>query len=450
MSKLIKIRKGHDIKLVGNAELKFGESTTASHYALIPDDFSGIIPKLEAREGDKVLAGDVVFHSKEDSRIKFCSPVSGEIAEVVRGEKRKILAIRIKADNENNYRDFGAANPSTLSREEVIEKTLNSGIWPAVQMRPYGRIANPDDKPKAIFISGLDTAPLAPDMNFALQGLEKEFQTGLDALAKMTEGKVYLTLKHGVTPCPAFANAKGVEVNHVDGPHPAGNVGTHIHHLSPLNKGEVIWTMNPQDVVMLGRLFTEGRFNATRVIALTGSQVEQPQYFQLVQGSSLTNLLSKGIKGNNNRFISGNVLTGTRVSADGYLGFYATQLTVIPEGNQTEFLGWVLPGFGKFSLSKTFLTWMTPNKKFVLDSNMHGEERAFVVTGQYEKVFPFDIYPQQLLKAIMVRDIELMENLGIYEVTEEDFALCEVVCTSKLPLQETVREGLDFMYKEMN
>lgn len=450
MSKLIKIRKGYDIKLVGTAELKFGETPRVSHYALIPDDFSGVIPKLEAREGDKVQAGDVIFHSKVDSRIKFCSPVSGEIAEVVRGEKRKIMAIRIIAESETTYRDLGKANPSDLSREQVVEKVLSSGVWPAIQMRPYGRIANPDDKPKAIFISGMDTSPLAPDLNFALQGLENEFQTGIDALAKLTEGKIYLSLENGVSACPAFANAKGVEVNHFEGPHPAGNVGTQIHHLAPINKGEVVWTLKPQDVVMLGRLFAEGRYNASKVVALTGSEVEAPQYYHMVAGASIEGLVSTGIKGSNNRFISGNVLTGSNTGAKGYLGYYDTQLTVIPEGDQTEFLGWVLPGFGKFSLSKTFLTWMNPNKKFVLDTNMHGEERAFVVTGQYEKVFPFDIYPQQLIKAVMVRDIELMENLGIYEVTEEDFALPEVICTSKLPLQETLREGLDYMYKEMN
>lgn len=450
MSNLIKVRKGYDIKLVGKAEQKFGETTRVSHYALIPDDFGGIIPKLEAREGDKVQAGDVIFHSKVDSRIKFCSPVSGEIAEIVRGAKRKILAIRILADSETAYRDMGKANPSDLSREQVIEKVLNSGIWPLIQMRPYGRIANPDDQPKAIFISGFDSSPLAPDMNFAMRGLEAEFQAGIDALAKLTTGSINLSLENGVSPCPAFANAKGVVTHQVAGPHPAGNVGTQIHHIAPLNKGEVVWTMGPQDVVVLGRLFLEGRFNAERVVAMTGSQVETPQYYRMVAGASLEAISSTGIKGDNNRFITGNVLTGRNVGANGYLGFGDNQITVIPEGDQTEFLGWVLPGFGKFSVSKTFMSWMNPNKEYTLNTNMHGEERAFVVTGQYEKVFPFDIFPTQLIKAIMVRDIELMEKLGIYEVTEEDFALCEVICTSKIPLQETVREGLDFMYNEMN
>lgn len=450
MSNMIKIRKGYDIKLEGKAEQKFGETPKVSHYALIPDDFNGIIPKLEAREGDKVLAGDPVFYSKEDERIKFCAPVSGEIAEVVRGEKRKILSIRILPDAEVSYRDFGSADPSGLSREQVLEKMLNGGVWPSIQMRPYARTANPDDLPKAIFISGMDTAPLAADMNFVLQGQEKEFQTGLDALSRLTDGKIHLSLQHGVKACPAFSNAKGVETHYFSGPHPAGNVGTQIHHIAPINKGEVVWTVQPQDVVMIGRLFLEGRYNAGRIVALAGSQVEQPQYYRLTSGACLDGLFSTGIKSGDSRYISGNVLTGRNAGANGYFGYNDNQLTVIPEGNETEFLGWVLPGFGKFSLSRTFFNWLTPGKTFKLNTNMHGEERAFVVTGQYETVFPFDIFPQQLIKAIMVRDLELMEKLGIYEVAEEDFALCEVICTSKMPLQQTVREGLDFMYKEMN
>ncbi len=449
MSNVIKIRKGYDIKLVGSAEQKFGETPSVSHYALIPDDFNGVIPKLEARAGDKVLAGDPIFYSKENEKIKVCAPVSGEIAEVVRGEKRKILAIRILPDKETQYRDFGAKDPSSLSREEVIDTMLKGGVWPSLQMRPYGRFARPDDKPKSIFISAMNTNPLAPDMNFVVSGLEEEFQTGLDALAKLTEGKIHLSLEAGVTPSPVYANAKGVDLHYFEGPHPAGNVGTQIHRIDPLNKGEVVWTMRPQDVIVLGRLFKEGKYRPERVVALTGSEVEQPQYYRLTSGASLTALIGSGIKGENNRYITGNVLTGRNAGKEGYLGYNDEQLTVIPEGDETEFLGWVLPGFGKFSLSRTFFSWLTPNKKFKLNTNMHGEERAFVVTGQYEQVFPFDIYPQQLIKAIMVRDIELMENLGIYEVTEEDFALPEVICTSKMPLQETVREGLDFMYKEL-
>lgn len=450
MSNVIKIRKGHDIKLVGSAEQVFGETPKVSHYALIPDDFSGIIPKLEAREGDSVQAGDVVFHSKEDSRVKFCTPVSGEIAEIVRGEKRKILAIRILADGEVKYRDFGKADPSSLSREQVVEKMLQSGVWPSVQMRPYGRVANPDDKPKSIFISAMDTAPLAPDMDFVVQGMEEEFQMGINVLSKLTEGKIHLGLEGNTNPSSVYTKAKGVEITYFSGPHPAGNVGTHIHHIDPLNKGEVIWTMTPQDVIVLGRLFMTGTYDARRNVALTGSEVSAPRYYKIISGASLKELFAETSKSGNNRYISGNVLTGRNIGAEGYLGYNDAQLTIIPEGDQTEFLGWVLPGFGKFSTSRTFWNWLTPNKKFRLDTNMHGEERAFVVTEEYEKVFPFDIYPQHLIKAIMVRDLELMEKLGIYEVTEEDFALCEVICTSKLPLQETVREGLDFMYTEMN
>ena len=302
--------------------------------------------------------------------------------------------------------------------------------------------------PKAIFISAFDSAPLACDSDFVLHGMEKEFQTGLDIITKLTEGKTHLNIDGNANSSSVFTSAKNVQINNVSGVHPAGNVGVQIHHIDPINKGEVVWYMYPQDVIAIGRLFSEGKYDATRLIALAGSQVEKPRYYRSMQGASISSMTENNIKQGNNRFISGNVLTGTKISENGNLGFYHNEITVIPEGKEQNFLGWLLPGLNKYSLSRTFFSWLNPKKEFSISANMNGEERAYVVTGQYEKVLPMDIYPQQLIKAIMIGDIELMENLGIYEVAEEDFALCEFSCTSKIPVQEILRDGLDFVRKE--
>jgi Na+-transporting NADH:ubiquinone oxidoreductase subunit A len=283
-----------------------------------------------------------------------------------------------------------------------------------------------------------------------MAGHEADFQTGLDALKKLTDGTIHLNVRSGST-AVVFMQAKGVQLNNISGPHPAGNVGTQIHHIDPLNKGETVWYINPQDVLIIGRLFNEGRFDASRVIALTGSSVNDPKYYKTIIGCAVKHKLDDGgLKGGEHRIISGNVLTGKQISAYGYLGFYDTQLTVIPEGHEFEFMGWLAPGFNKFSMSRAFFSWLKPNKKHELDTNLHGEERPFVVTGEYEKVFPMDIYPVHLLKSILVEDIDMMEKLGIYEVVEEDFALCEVVCTSKIKSQEIIRRGLDIVRRELS
>jgi len=450
MSQTIKIRKGLDINLKGKAEQVYGETPTIKTYAIKPTDFPGILPKLHVKEGQQVQAGDVLFHDKVNARIAFCSPVSGEVAEVKRGAKRKILEVIILADQEVKYKSVSDLDPSTASREEIIDFLLDSGAWPFVKMRPYGTIANPSDQPKAIFISGFDSAPLGPDLDFVLHGQEKAFAAGVSLLSKLTEGAVNLSVDVKSAVSKVYSECPELTVHSIQGPHPAGNVGVQIHHISPLNSGEVVWTVAPEDVAILGRLITEKKYNVQRNVAVTGSEVENPKYYKIIQGANLSKLFAEVVKSENPRYISGNVLTGTQIAADGFMGFYSNQITIIPEGGEAEFLGWVLPGFGKFSISKTFTSWMNPSKEYVLDANLHGEERAFVVTGEYEKVFPFDIYPVQLLKSILIKDIEKMEQLGIYEVTEEDFALCEVVCTSKMEVQSIVREGLDFLKSEMS
>ena len=450
MSKYIKIKKGLNIQLKGEAEKIISNLPSPETFALKPTNFTDIIPKLMVKQGDEVQAGTPLFYDKNYEAIKFCSPVSGEVIEIIRGEKRRILEVKILADKEIRYVAFDKANPNDLSREAITEGLLNSGIWPFIRQRPYGIIANPTDIPKAIFISAFDSNPLAPDNNFIMQGGGENFQTGLDALRKLTHGKVHLTFHSDQTPATVFSNAKGVQINKISGPHPAGNVGIQIHHIDPVNKGELVWCINPQDVVIMGRLFNQGKFDASKIIALTGSQVQHPKYYKVIIGSSVKTLLDDGgLKAGDNRIISGNVLTGKKISPDGFLDFYDSQITVIPEGNEPEFMGWLAPGFDKFSKSRAFFSWLTPGKKYDLNTNMHGEERPFVITGQYEEVFPMDIYPVQLLKATLIEDLELMESLGIYEVVEEDFALCEFVCTSKIESQEIIRKGLDLVRKEM-
>ncbi|MCD4698314.1 MAG: Na(+)-translocating NADH-quinone reductase subunit A [Bacteroidales bacterium] len=448
MSDVIKIRKGLDIKLQGEAEKKVKE-VVSDNFAIKPPDFHGVFPKLFVKEGDTVKAGTPVFFNKYRDNIHFTSPVSGKITAIHRGAKRKMLEVRIESDGKMNYEDFGAEDPKSLTKEKITEKLLKSGIWAFIRQRPYSVIADPQDEPKAIFISAFDSAPLAPDFNFLVEGDEKAFQAGIDAIGKLTSGKVHLNLRERGTASNVFSGVKGVQINKFNGPHPAGNIGIQIHSLDPLNKGEVVWYVNPQAVITIGKLFLEGKYDATRKIALTGSEVKNPQYYKVVAGCNIFPLVENNRNSTNIRYISGNALAGTKIDKDGYLGFYDNQLTLIPEGDYHEFLGWAMPRFNKFSYSKTFFSWLTPGKKYKLDTNLNGGHRAFVLTGEYEKVFPMDIYPMQLLKAIIVKDIDLMENLGIYEVDEEDFALCEFIDASKTEMQSIVREGLDFIRKEM-
>jgi Na+-transporting NADH:ubiquinone oxidoreductase subunit A len=449
MSNVIKIKKGLNINLVGEAEKTIKELST-DQYAIKPTDFVGVFPKILVKEGDAVKAGSPLFIDKHRENITFTSPVSGKVREIKRGAKRVLLEIKIESDGKDESIDFGAGDPLKLKREDIVGKLLQSGVWPFIRQRPYSVIANPADDPKAIFISTFDTSPLAPDNDLIVHGQGDAFQKGIDALSQLTSGKVHLNIDANATHSKVFTNSKRVQINEFSGPHPAGNVGVQISRLDPINKGDVVWYLYPQDVLTIGRLFIDGKFDSTRIISLTGSEVLRPAYFKTKLGVNIETLVKNNTTDVNKRYISGNVLTGKKVDLDGFVGFYSTHVTVIPEGDYFEFLGWGLPGFDKFSVSRSYPAFLFRNKKYRLDTNYHGGERAFVMTGQYEKVFPFDIYPMQLLKAIMVEDIDLMENLGIYEVDEEDFALCEVVDTSKTEIQVLVRKGLDLIRKEMS
>jgi len=448
MSKEIRLKKGLNINLLGEADKVYASVKPTDKYVVKPTDFHGLTPKLAVKVGDKVKAGSTLFFDKYNDKVNFCSPVSGEVTDIVRGAKRKILEVVLKADAEISFKAFTTATADSLSREQIIESMLKAGVWPFVRQKPYDIIANPTDMPKAIFISAFNTAPLTIDNDFALYGMDELFQKGLDYVMKLTAGKTHLNIDGNTNPSKVFTEAKGVEINKISGEHPAGNVGVQMHHIDPINKGEVVWYLKPQDVIAIARLFTEGKYDVSRIIALGGSQIKKPRYYRVISGASITNLLANNLKEGDNRVISGDILSGQQIDENGTLGFYHTTITVIEEGKEQEFLGWILPGMHKFSASKTFLSWLMPSKKYSLNANMHGEERAYVMTGEYEKVLPMDIYPTQLIKACMIEDIELMENLGIYEVSPEDLALCEFVCTSKIEVQSIIRHGLDLVRKE--
>jgi len=451
MSKEIRLKKGLNINLFGDADKVYAPikpGDISNKYVLKPTDFHALTPKLTVKEGDDVEAGSPLFFDKSNPKIVFCSPVSGKILEIIRGEKRRILEVVITADDDLVYKKFDVPNSKDLNRNQIIETMLSGGVWPFVRQKPYDVIANPTDLPKAIFISAFKSTPLSIDNDFALYGMEDLFQIGLDYITKLSKGKTHLNVDGNTNISKVFRDAKGVQINKISGPHPAGNVGVQVHHIDPINKGEVIWYLEPQDVIAIARLFKEGRYDVSRIVALAGSQVSKPRYYRTISGVSVSNLLTDNLNDGDNRIISGDVLTGTKINLEGNLSFYDTSISVIPEGNEQEFLGWILPGLDKFSASKTFFSWLNPSKKYMINSNMHGEERAYVVTGNYEKVLPMDIYPLQLIKAIMIEDIELMENLGIYEVSTEDFALCEFICTSKIEVQSIIRHGLDLVRKE--
>lgn len=450
MSNDIRIKKGLDIKLKGEAEKTLEKAVLSNFYTLRPEDFHGVTPKLISKVGTKVKAGEPVFYDKSNKNVKFVSPVSGEIIEIPRGEKRRILSIKLQADKEQAYQDYGVFNTDAAKPDEVKAHLLASGCWPFVKQRPYDVIANPDKSPKAIFISGYASAPLAADLDFTLKGKEAALQAAVTALGKLAEGKVHVSV--GAKSTSPLAGLSGVTLHKVSGPHPSGNVGTLINRVDPVNKGEVVWTVAAQDLVIIGELLLTGKFNAERIVALAGSSIEKPRYFTTKIGSEVATMIyDKGIPQKARvRVISGNVLSGKQIKPDGYLDYYSNVITVIPEGDDYELFGWNKPVFNKVSTTRAFtFSWLNPNKEYDLNTNTNGEHRAFVVTGGYEEVFPLDIYPLQILKACMYKDLDEMEALGMYEVAPEDFALTEFVCVSKQPHQEIIRKGLDVMLKEI-
>ena len=450
MSKIIKLRKGLDINLQGQAAEVTVDTPLAGEYAVSPLDFENVTPKLLVKVGDKVKAGTPLFFDKNNTRVLYCSPVSGTVSAVNRGEKRKILNVTVAADKEQVSEEFAVLDLKKASREDVIETLLKSGLWTTILQRPYGIVANPADQPKAVFVSAFDSAPLAPNMNYVLKGEQQNLQKGMEVLAKLAGGNVNLSVRAKAEgEMPALKN---VTLHTFEGKHPVGNVGVQIHNIDPISKGEIVWTVNIQDVAAIGRLFATGKVDMHKVVALTGSEVEKPQYYRIISGAPIASIVAGQIKkqaeGDSVRIISGNVLTGKKVSEDGFITATASQITIIPEGDKNEMFGWISPRTHKFSVSRSYFSWLCPKKQYKLDTNLNGGVRAFVVTGLFEEYLPMDIYPMYLFKAIMANDIDKMENLGIYEIVEEDVALCEFVDPSKTEIQQLVRDGINLMIKE--
>lgn len=451
MGKFIRLKKGFDINLAGKAASTIAPTEQPETFAIKPTDFHGIyMPKPVVKEGDQVKAGSVLFHDKKNEQIVFTAPVSGEVVEIKRGEKRKLLEIKILADKTIDYISFNKYSVSdlaNLTREKALEQLLASGVWVNIVQRPFGVVADPAEKPKSIFISAFDSGPLAPDYNILFKGQEQFFQAGIDILKKFTAGSVHVNVHSEREISPVFSQVKGAELNKFSGPHPSGCVGVQIHHLDPVNKGDVVWTLNPQGVIQIGKLFLNGVYDASRIVAVAGSEVKNPQYYKTFTGASVRKFLQNNLKQNHVRVVSGNVLTGTNIGPEGYVGFFDHLVTVIPEGDYYEFLGWIKPTINKLSFQRAFglLSFLAPKKEFVADSNTRGEPRAFVQTGVFEKVTPMDVLPTYLIKAIIAEDYDEMEALGIYEVIEEDLALCEFVDVSKHNVQEILREGIELI-----
>ena len=454
MSRIQRIKRGADIRLEGRPTETVIKAPSAKLYAVKPPDFTGLVAKLAVRPGDQVKAGSTIFYDKKLQSVKYASPVAGTIKDIVRGAKRRILAIEIDASSDTSYCDFGVLDVKNSDRNQILSHILESGMFPFFRQRPFDVVANPDDVPRSIHVSAFDSSPLAASTSVALDGRLSSFQEGIDALAKLAgDGGVFLGIRSSDK---TLSGIKNCQIAYFEGPHPSGNVGVQIHHTAPLSKGELVWTIGYQDVANIGSLLTSGKYIPTRIVACGGSECEKPQHVSTLAGASVSSIVDIPSKANNGdevRVISGSPLTGDQISKDGYIGAFHSAVALLPEGNDPKFLlttGWLSLGLSRFSLSKSFPTWLMPkSKEWALDTNMGGEERAFVVTGQYEKVFPMDIYPVHLIKSIIVNDIDSMEKLGIYEVAPEDFALCEYGCTSKIPVQKIVREGLENLRNEL-
>lgn len=454
MTRVIRLRRGLDINLAGRAEKTIVALKPDGTFALRPDSFEGIKPKVLVKEGDKVKAGEALFINKAYPNVKFSSPVSGTVSLVERGDRRKLLSVRIEADKEQEFIDFGVKDIATLSGEQVVENLLEAGLFGYINQLPYAISTNPETKPKAIFVSALRDMPLAGDFEFELQGQEKDFQTGLTALSRIAKTYLGIGSEQNIT-----VAGNDVEVVKFSGKCPAGNVGVQVNHIDPVNKGEVVWTVDPTAVIFFGRLFNTGKVDLRRTVALAGSEVTSPHYTEMLVGQNIDTLLNSAYDSTKSvRIIMGNPLTGKPVAQNSseephhtrFLGAHTSEITIIPEGDKAdEFAGWIMPRLGQFSVSRSYFSWLLGRKKeYKLDARIKGGERHIIMSGEYDSVLPMDIYGEYLIKAIITGDIDKQEQLGIYEVSPEDFALAEFVDSSKLELQRIVREGLDVLRKE--
>lgn len=449
-----KLRRGLDIPLKGRADLITDPPVVSAVYALKPTDFKHIVPKLLVREGDVLKAGSTVFCDKNRPEIRFTSPVSGTVQSIVRGEKRRLEAIEILSDGKNEFQKFSAEAPEAMSARKIRELLLESGCWPYITRRPYGITAHPQETPKAVFISCFDSAPLAPDLDYAFADREEALEMGLRVLERLCPRNIHLGLSDKTSPHSVFRRLQGI-VHTFSGPHPAGNPGIQIHHVSPIGKDHVVWTLTPGGLAVIGELFLKGIYDTTGIIAVTGPSLHRTGYIPCRQGIQMNALTGFPYdKDREVRIVSGNPLTGDNVGPDGFLGFHHRQITFLPEGRSRELLGWARPlRLKKFSAARTYVSYLAPllgkTGRFSLNTNTNGGARAFVLTEGYQKVLPADIFVSFLIKSVMAKDIDKMEQFGIYEMIPEDLALCEFICPSKIEIQDILQQGIDLMIKEM-
>ncbi len=448
MTEQIRLRKGLDIKLKGRAKKQTMPLESSKLYAVVPDDFVGVTPKMAVKAGDHVKAGETLFVNKNSEEVRFASPVSGTVKSIERGDRRKILYVSVEADDEQMFADFGTKDIQTLDGEGVKKALLEAGLFGYINQLPYAVSTTPDTEPKAIFVSALRDKPLQGDFEYELEGQEQAFQTGLTALSKIA--KVYLSIgaQQG---SKALTEAKNVELTVFDGPCPAGNVGVQVNHLSPVNKGEVVWTVDPTAVIFFGRLFQSGKVDLTRVVAVAGSKVKEPAYVKALVGTPIKDIVAGRLTATEHvRILNGNPLTGTIAGDNAFLGAHTSEVVAMPEGDDVdEMAGWIMPRFNQFSTSRSYFSWLFGKKKeYDLDARIKGGKRNIIMSGEYDSVLPMDIYGEYLIKAIITGNIDKQEQLGIYEVSPEDFALAEFVDSSKQPLQQIVRNGLNTLRKE--
>ena len=452
MSQTFVLKKGLNIPIAGEAELRVSKTIAPCIVAVRPTDFKGFLPRLLVKEGDPVLCGSPVVADKQNADILLTSPVSGTVKEIVRGEKRKLLAILIESDGERKCVDFGVKDAATLDAGQIRQALLESGLWPWLVQRPYGILADPDVRPRDIFVSTFSTAPLAADAAFCFGSELAAAQAGICALSKLTDGKVYVGLDgNGQSP---FAGLKHCELNFFRGQHPVGNVGVQISHIAPIRKEETVWTVSMAGLVAIGKLFTTGRYDVRRKVAVTGPMAIQPSYVDALPGLPMKELAAffGNTPAEQLRVVSGDALSGQTVGADGYLGFFDNQVTILREGTEPELLGWINPIRARqFSADRSYFSWLMPkSRKYAMDTNLHGGARAFLMNdGYYGRVLPMDIFPVFLAKACLAGDIDKMEKFGIYEVLPEDLALCEFIDPSKNNIQAMIEQGIDLMLKEM-
>ncbi len=449
MSKVVKLKKGLDLKVKGVPSSEVVEIASET-YAIKPTDFIGFKkPKVLVKPGDKVKAGTQLYFDKDLPAVKYTSPVSGEVVEVKRGAQRRLLGIVVKADGQNEFEEFKSFSVSdlgALSAEDAKQQILEAGLWANFIQRPYAVVAQPTDAPRSIFVSCFDSSPLSADYNLTLKGEDKNFATGIDVLKKLCKD-IQLNINADSEVSSVFTSAKGVQINKISGPHPAGNVGVQIHNIAPINKGEIVWTINPTAVAQIGKLFLEGKYDATRVIALAGPEVSSPKYIKTKTGANVAEIIAGNLASDHVRVVSGNVLVGEKIEKDGFVGYYANSVNVLKEGDDYKLFGSFAPSASRFSFSRALglLSFINGSKEFDVDTNLNGEHRPFVQSGEMEKVLPMDILPVYLMKAILAEDFDEMEALGIYEVAEEDLALCEVIDSSKTEVQSVIRKGIDLM-----